>query len=585
MAYTSKHTGKEIDEAVDIVLRGGGGGGSASDNNYTDEDKALVDTIPNKADKDGYYPKMSVGMADELVGRGDVQDAYINFRPSGGVNKNIKDGAARVKAIKGNSVVWNQLWQSSKGTWFPTRVEVVDEDKIVKITATTYDGGKYYNNLKFFPIGHKAAITLNAKVKGTVLVGLYGGVTADQAYMGALEGDGTSWQTYTIVQLTVNVPTFGVYISDNGDSIEIDKESIRIVDMTKMFNAGNEPKSYEEYLERKPMNIEDEYADNAGALVDMKVDSLISTSDNAYNPLTHKARVLGGKAYNITASTGAEFNVEFYNDETSSTTIYEVDGKYIFPANGYCQVISASEEDLGEICVCLNHSYDKPHPAFQQDVKDLSFIVDAFPEGMRSAGSVYDEIRFNPTKKVWEAVKRISEVDLGSFTWRIGATADTSKGVKRIDSEEHLLNMKTPTNTSIKANLLCKRYTAASANSVYLNVPMTVGVTNNGSIQIYDTEYNANDGSDLIAFKQAMQGIMLYYELAEPIVVELDYPTEETNMDYRVWDFGAEEAITSEPSAPFRAGIEYGFNATDDIRSLLERVAQLEARLTQLTNE
>lgn len=53
---------------------------SGSDNNYTDADKALVQTIPNKADKEGYYPNMSVGIADD-VKNGNTK--YLAATPSG----------------------------------------------------------------------------------------------------------------------------------------------------------------------------------------------------------------------------------------------------------------------------------------------------------------------------------------------------------------------------------------------------------------------------------------------------------------------------------------------------------------------
>lgn len=65
----------DLEERIDDI-----GGGSDSDNNYTDADKALVQTIPNKADKEGYYPNMSVGFADD-VKNGNTK--YLAATPSG----------------------------------------------------------------------------------------------------------------------------------------------------------------------------------------------------------------------------------------------------------------------------------------------------------------------------------------------------------------------------------------------------------------------------------------------------------------------------------------------------------------------
>ena len=84
-----------------------------TDNNYTDADKALVQTIPNlatknevntvqkstteaikgvrkeleaKADTDGYYPSMSVGMADKVKGVNKVQEELtLTTKPNGNI--------------------------------------------------------------------------------------------------------------------------------------------------------------------------------------------------------------------------------------------------------------------------------------------------------------------------------------------------------------------------------------------------------------------------------------------------------------------------------------------------------------------
>ena len=98
---------------------------------------------------------------------------------------------------------------------------------------------------------------------------------------------------------------------------------------------------------------------------------------------------------------------------------------------------------------------------------------------------------------------------------------------------------------------------------------------------------------NVASLKSAMQGVMLYYELAEPIVTEIDSIPE---LDYIVWDFGTEEALSSVPSAQFNADIIYQFNAVDRIRENTLRVqaleniiAQMQAQLSsmsaQVTNE
>lgn len=87
-------TGKVLNEVLNAIVD------STEDVLETSE----IETIPNKIDKeaDDYYPKMAVGVADNLAGV-DVVESEFTFRRSGGGA--ISDGVARIEAIKGNSVV------------------------------------------------------------------------------------------------------------------------------------------------------------------------------------------------------------------------------------------------------------------------------------------------------------------------------------------------------------------------------------------------------------------------------------------------------------------------------------------------
>ena len=87
----------------------------------------------------------------------------------------------------------------------------------------------------------------------------------------------------------------------------------------------------------------------------------------------------------------------------------------------------------------------------------------------------------------------------------------------------------------------------------------------------------------------SLQGVILNYELAEPVVTELDV---DISPDYKVWDYGTEEAISEVLSTPVRINANYGFNAvgqitdnTELIKELLARVAVLEAQVAQANVE
>ena len=545
--------------------------------------------------KTKYYPKMSVGMADNLVGRGDVQDAHINFRPSAGVT-NITDGVARIERIKGNSVVYNQLrFDNIKSNVYTFQVSQ---------SGNRIEFSDAYADYAKIPIGDTAVLNHYYYIACDVIENDFGlaVITHNAGAMSVnalkLSNNG---RNETIVQCktlnaTDNSWKFMIHDAElSGKHTIVD--NLVIIDLTKEFDddIANEIATASDpiarYNELKPMNIEDEYTYNNGEIISVKVDALKSVGDNAYNSKKVIARVMGGHAYEITANEGAKLEVSFYADGEDDNEEREIapnsDGEYIFPANGYCYVNGAPHE---EVCVCVKHSYPKHSKYYEENTKDLSWIADIeykgaplFPNGMRSAGSAYDEIRYNRTTKKWEAVKRIGEIALESIPkakWEIKIQNNYSTfrasyltlGAKYIASGTNAVCNKYSRGHE-------KIYTDGIDKTFELNHQYYGSLAVKDALSIRDTAY-----TDIDSFVQSLvdDNVTLYYELAEPIVVTLDYPTVETNMDYLVWDFGTEEAIASVPSAPFRADINYEPNAVDDLRWAVSEIRNLRAELAQL---
>lgn len=96
---------------------------SAIEEVYTDTTQAVdnissrIDSLEEnieftKANKDGYYQQMRVGLADNIASPdGITEDATLAFRPTGGT-ASITDGYAEIKELKGRTLVINQLVQS-----------------------------------------------------------------------------------------------------------------------------------------------------------------------------------------------------------------------------------------------------------------------------------------------------------------------------------------------------------------------------------------------------------------------------------------------------------------------------------------
>lgn len=134
---------------------------------------------------------------------------------------------------------------------------------------------------------------------------------------------------------------------------------------------------------------------------------------------------------------------------------------------------------------------------------------------LRSARTVYDEYDFARKK----FVQRVGSVDLGTLNWeeRTSTYGDFFAGYQSD------IAYKGATYTT---DLFCKKYVARPATSVTASSSdkIIAGSWTTTSIYIRDADYDSID-----AFKTAMNGVMLYYELATP--VEYDISSYLTDFD------------------------------------------------------
>lgn len=185
---------------------------------------------------------------------------------------------------------------------------------------------------------------------------------------------------------------------------------------------------------------------------------------------------------------------------------------------------------------------------------------------MKSAGSVRDEL----TKD--KAVKRIGVVDLGTLDWSYSGNNIFGATINGIAM---------PLASDI-GNIVSNKYVAQSWNDLN-DIDMTMCVHNsNDKVYFVNKSYE-----DAASFKEAMNGVTLYYELAEPIETTITPPLDLT---YKVADFGTEESIAEGKSTPFIGIIKYSDDFTrglvnmpknyDTTASLDALAASLSAMLT-----
>lgn len=174
-----------------------------------------------------------------------------------------------------------------------------------------------------------------------------------------------------------------------------------------------------------------------------------------------------------------------------------------------------------------------------------------FPDGLKSAGSAYDEI--TPMK----AVKRIGKIDLGSLTW--GKTS--ANGKTYYHTKEAIPNRGENSYVITSCYTTEDRYPSQIQESE--SIDMVIGYKGDFTgteLWVIDSRYDTPD-----AFAAAMSGVILYYILATPEETSYD----ELNLTEQVSEGGTEEAIISEgkTSTPLRADIVYPIDAYNTIKA------------------
>lgn len=180
-----------------------------------------------------------------------------------------------------------------------------------------------------------------------------------------------------------------------------------------------------------------------------------------------------------------------------------------------------------------------------------------FPDGLKSAGSTYDEIA--PTK----AVKRAHLVRLSGLSWSYNAERQWFKANLPQDKKAKPL----PNNQTAWANVICQDYTPIPYGNAYYNVVQSLGydksfaLRNDSELVIIDSSFNG----DLSLFKNSIDNKSIIYESKD--IEETTY--DELNLTEQVAEGGTEEAIITDgkTSTPLKADIVYPIDAYNTIKA------------------
>lgn len=453
--------------------------------------------VNNKTDFEGIYELLTAGYALNLVGKGNGEpQAFLSRKTGGG---NITDGSAVIKEVDGvKPIVWNQLVKNGNfadGTtgWnFPIGTVSVSNN------IATVNFENVYTTLRRPSLaivsGHKYYISI--EVKPTSLSDLsfsygLGGpeyFTNEGVILNITQGTIGSTDRFTklskIGTFTKNSndtqqPNDIILMKFTGEAQDVQVKNLMCIDLTQMFGAGNEPSTYEEYLNRiSHYHIKDAYAYNAGEVVNYKGVGIKTTN------------IDGTKSY----------------------------------------------------------------------VRDWSEVMQKyFPDGMTSLNGVKDF--FNDKK----AVRKFGVVDLGTLAW------------SRIGSGDHYFFSTTAISDKADStiNMICAIYknggTTYDSNAKE-DKTLYASLTDGDAKKVYirDDAYTTAE-----SFKDAMAGVLLFYELSEPVEDIFEKPL---NLTYTVINGGTETSLATENSTQFEGSIAYNkdYVAVVDELQMQNRVTIIE---------
>lgn len=482
--------------------------------------------------------------------------------------------------VKGKTVVWNQLFnKNSTPNLNDTAIaySVDGNSNIFNTTSGTTTSHPLFNFLCNTIANHKYMICAKSlKWSSSTHSDLFVGDEANP--------DAASYATLTSNDLakfftaTNETCYIKAYISYTAGNYEFIMNSLQLFDLTQMFGAGNEPTTISEF---RAMFPDDYYPYNAGELKTIAPTSVQASMADRFQMLdkskypatttidgvTFTNNGDGTITYNGTTSTGANHTLQSglkvvaghkYFSYVGENTNDKIGVLLYADPDPYNTFDNRFPDAAGGISIALKNSnmlYYQPKPL--QNISYSNFILKPqffdltemfgagnepttpaefwqrvpeklygynpsayksvnipsskyFPDGMRSAGSAYDEINFLSQK----AIKRIGVVDMGTLDWFYEPTTPHERFFASVDGIKIVSG-------SAKGNLVCPKYTTTSIDDVYSHTAdKTIAVHYElPQVWVYDSSY-----TDAAAFKAAMSGVMLYYELATPVETAITPP-------------------------------------------------------------
>lgn len=466
----------------------------------------------------------------------DTDTAYAKTVPTGAK-------LMSVKSVGGRSIVWNQLVQSTSNEITGAGVKATfSNDGIVTLNGTATTTG---NAVSVQPVknqkGHKYLMVANP------LSGVYGKdqlLFSSQSY-----GQDSTGHGAIITNESSNAKwyyTLYVYKDVTYDNVKLQPQ---IFDLTQMFGAGNEPSTVEEFEKMFPA---DYYPYTAGEIVSAGTESIVEQGKNLFNfnsaKLNKSYRYIsdvipdGKKAVMSLADKDtsvdvSEINIGFANDvceldsnvtefnwvlTNSGLNSNNSNVSYVHDKSALCRdvfIYPRTDEALAKLLSRYDIQVelgDTPtaYAPYHRNTYPIPEAIKALPGYGWSAGTARNYVDYENKRYV----QCVGSVNLGTLTWM--KTSSQSSVGDYFYAPVSAIGFKRLGAFGITVhNILCSKYITVARNPNAF-VDKTIVLDGDSiavsQIQVKDTAY-----TDATAFKQAMSGVMLYYELANPIVTDI----------------------------------------------------------------
>ena len=472
----------------------------------------VTDVEETKANVDGNYPTMTTGNADNLIATKGLTltDPFVFQKTGGEQASSIGDGNASI-TLRGNSVAWNHLSRTSASGGAGVTITTSNNNRY------SFDGEAqvaYYGMFNFVSVtNHKYLTAIVNLVNPNSLAFRWGDLNGAVFASSLYEKNITT--SYNSGNHTFGFEQFG------GVGTELTGLSFTgiIIDLTQMFGVGNEPTSVDDPLVQWAImyaQLHPEY--DAGSLISCKSSKLISRGINQWDEEWVVGSITSDGSIAVTGTIyGTSYNrctpnETYYSNVPLRLAYYDANKTFLYrdtnagnvhaiPSNAqfFRPTMTTNYGTTYNNDICINISNTNINGTYYPSEEHT---VDLPDDELRSAGFAYDERSSNGTR-----TQRIGVVDLGTLDY----IAQYAYGINEFYTRD-LANLKSISYSQV-ANVLCSKFQAV--NRSYNGE----GVATESDILFIKTNQY---GLDVQAFKSAMSGVLLFYELAEPIVTNED---------------------------------------------------------------